>query len=74
MKRDGEREANLFRELSAECLVLEAGWIVEVVTVRLSSQEDTELHHLLQHIGGEGLHGNIIVQLCHKEAVENGFI
>lgn len=74
IKRDRQKElepeTNLLSKLSAERLVLEAGWIFEAVAVYLSSQEDTELHHLLQHSGGRSLHGNIIVQLCHKKEVQ----
>lgn len=66
-RRQGGLEPNLFGKLSAECLVLEAGWIGQAVTVHLSGQEDTELHHLLQHSGGGRLHGNVIVQLCNRK-------
>ena len=50
-------------ELSAECLVLGAGRILQFVGVRFSGQEDAQLHHLLQHHGGQKLHGDVIVQL-----------
>ncbi len=69
-QKEMEPETNLFSKLSAECLVLEAGWIVEVVAVHLSRQEDAQLHHLLQHGVGGGLYGNVIVQLCHKKETQ----
>lgn len=59
----GENQTHLFGQLPAERLELEAGWIVEVVAVNLSRQEDTELHHLLQHRGEGALHGDVVVQL-----------
>lgn len=57
------RASNLFSKLSAERLVLEAGWIAQVVRVHLSSQEDAQLHHLLQSGGGGRLKGDVIVLL-----------
>lgn len=59
----GENQTHLFSQLPAERLELEAGWIAEVVAVNLSCQEDTELHHLLQHRGEDGLHSDVVVQL-----------
>lgn len=74
IKRDRQKElepeTDLFSKLSAEGLVMEAGWIAQVVTVHLSSQEDAQLHHLLQHSGRGRLHGNVIVQLCHKKETQ----
>lgn len=71
-KQAEEPQTDLFHKLSAECLEPEAAWIVQVVAVPLSSQDDAECHHLLQHSGGVGLHCNVIVQLHHwKESYNN---
>lgn len=69
-QKETEPETNLFSKLSAECLVLKAGRIVEVVAERLSGQEDAQLHHLLQHSGGGRLYGNVIVQLYHEKEIQ----
>lgn len=71
-KQAEEPQADLFRKLSAECLELEAAWIVQVVAVHLSSQDDAECHHLLQNSRGVGLHCNVIVQLHHWKESYNG--
>lgn len=64
-KQAEEPQTDLIHKLSAECLELEAAGIVQLVAVHLSSQDDAERHHLLQHSGGVGLHCNVIVQLHH---------
>lgn len=65
-----EPETNLFSKLPAECLVMDAGWILKIVAVHLSCQEDAQLHHLLQHSGCRRQHSNVIVQLNHEEEIQ----
>lgn len=49
--------------MSAQCLILEAGGIVQVVAVHLPVQPDAQLHHLLQ-LGGVGrMKSDVVVQL-----------
>lgn len=67
MAKQMELETNLFRKISAERLELEAGWISELVAEDLSSQEDAQLHYLLQNGGSRGLNGDFIEQLYHKK-------
>ena len=66
-----ESETHLLCQLPTEHLELEAVWIPEVAAVRLSGQEDAELHLLLQHGGCGRLHHDVIVQL-HREKETQG--
>lgn len=64
---EAERTTDLVGELAAECLVLQAARVVQVVAVHLAGQDDAELHHLLHGDRGEGLHRDVIVQLHNKQ-------
>lgn len=65
-KQRAKNRTDLFNEMSAECLELEAVGVVEVIAEHLSSQEDAHLHHLLQRSGRCGLNSDVIEQL-HKQ-------
>lgn len=64
---EAERMLDLVAEVAAQRLVLEAARVVQVVAVHLAGQDDAELHHLLHGHWGEGLQGDVIVQLRHKQ-------
>lgn len=69
-ERQAEPETNLFSKLPAERLVVDAGWILEVVAVYFSAQKDAQLHHLLQHSGCRRQHSNVIVQLNDEKEIQ----